>query len=78
MMEIITKKAKVEAGTLNYGDVFESATGRIYMVVNGAPYIEDDGTVFYKVVLVDLERGTIDRISKDAVVRPVKLVAREE
>lgn len=77
MMEIITKKATVQAGTLEYGDTFQTDTGNVFMVIDGAPYITNDFTAF-KEVIVNLENGTIDFISKTAMVRPVKLIAREE
>lgn len=77
MMKIITKPLEeVTAGSLDYGDTFQSMTGGIFMVVDGTGYIK--GNYEKNVILVDLEKGTIDRISKNAVVRPIKLVAREE
>lgn len=77
MMKIFTKKATVQAGTLEYGDTFQTDTGNVFMVIDGAPYITNDFTAF-KEVIVNLENGTIDFISKTAMVRPVKLIAREE
>lgn len=77
MMKIITKPSKeVTAGSLDYGDTFQTTAGGIFMVVDGTEYINENG--LYEVILVNLEKGTIDRIKQDAVVRPVKLVAREE
>ena len=77
-MEIIKKQTEeVEVSTLHYGDVFRLTSERIFMVIDGTPYIEDDGSVF-KVVIVDLEKGKIDRIRPEGRVRPIKLVAREQ
>lgn len=79
MMKIFTKKATVQAGTLECGDTFQTDTGNVFMVIDGAPYITDDVTAFnFKEVIVNLENGTIDFISKTTMVRPVKLIAREE
>ena len=72
MMEIITKKTKVPAGTLDYGDVFQTDAGNTFMVIN-APNTQD-----CQVAIVNLEKGTVDRIHKSATVRPIKLIAREE
>lgn len=76
-MQIYTKaKEEITAGMLDCGDTFESASKRIFMVVEGDPYIirESPSTV----LLVNLKDGTLDSISKDAVVRPINLVATEE
>ncbi len=80
MMEIVIKQPEeVTAGSLDYGDTFQSVSGRIFMVVNGTDYLKEDGDfTAFKVVVVDLERGLLDRISKSAPVRPIKLIAREE
>ena len=77
-MEIITKQVEeVEIGTLKYGEVCRSASGRILMKVACGDYIKDDGSVF-DTTIIDLEEGYIDRISHKAKVRPIRLVAREE
>lgn len=79
MMKIIVKSPEeVTAGSLDYGDTFESVSGRIFMVVDCTDYLKEDSFTDCKVVCVDLERGLLDRISKSATVRPIKLVAREE
>lgn len=80
MMKIIVKQSEgITAGSLDYGDTFQSASGRIFMVVNGLEYLKEDGSATaFQVVVVDLERGLLDRVSKSAPVRPIKLVAREE
>lgn len=79
MMEIIVKPSEeVTAGSLNYGDTFQSASGRIFMVVDSIEYLKEDSFTSVKIVVVDLEKGLLDRINKSATVRPIKLVAREE
>lgn len=76
-MQIITKaKEEVTAGMLDCGDTFESASGKIFMVVEGDPCIIRESP--FTVLLVNLKDGTLDSISKDAVVRPIKLFATEE
>ena len=73
-MEIIIKDSEVQISKLNYGDVCQTASGRIFMIVDGSYYsIKTDS-----ILLVDLETGRIDGIKSTAVVRPLKLVAREE
>lgn len=75
-MQVIKKsQGEVKAGTLKPGDVCESASGRVFLVVDGTGYIE--ATDCFKVMLVELKTGTIDRMSKDSLVRPINLVARE-
>lgn len=78
MMKIIVKPSEeVTAGSLDYGDTFQSVSGGIFMVVDGTKYVKED-IGLYNVILVDLEKGIIDSINKEAVVRPIKLIAREE
>lgn len=73
-MEIITRDSEVQISTLKYGDVCQTASGRIFMIVDGSYYsLKTDS-----VLLVDLQTGRMDGIRSTAVVRPVKLVAREE
>lgn len=75
-MQVIKKsQGEVKAGTLKPGDVCESASGRVFLVVDGTGYIE--ATDCFKVMLVELKTGEIDRMSKDSLVRPMNLVARE-
>lgn len=75
-MEVVKKsQSEVKAGTLKPGDVCESASGRVFLVVDGTRYIE--ATDCFKVMLVELKTGKIDRMSKDGLVRPMNLVARE-
>ncbi len=77
-MQIIKKaKEEIRADMLDYGDTFESASGRIFMVVEGGSSFEDidDG---FTVVVVDLKEGIIERFQPSVVVRPIKLVATEE
>lgn len=76
-MQIVTKAKEMTAGMLDYGDTFESASGKICIVVEGGSYFEDIEDNF-KVVAVDLKEGIIIRFRPDAAVRPVKLVATEE
>ena len=76
-MEIIAKETEVQIGTLGYGDVCQTTSGSIFMVVNGRHYVREEDTDF-TVVVVDLERGMMDRMRPFALVRPMKLVAKEE
>jgi len=73
-MEIITRGSEVQINKLKYGDVCQTASGRIFMIVDGSFYnIKTDS-----ILLVNLETGVIDGMKSTAIVRPVKLVAREE
>lgn len=76
-MEVVKKsQGEVKAGTLKPGDVCESVSGRVFLVVDdGIGFIE--ATDCFKVMLVELKTGKIDRMSKDSLVRPMNLVARE-
>ena len=77
-MQIITRtKEEVTANTLNYGDTFESASGKICMVIKGGSYFENMGDSF-TVIVVNLKEGTIERFRPDAAVRPIRLVATEQ
>jgi len=73
-MEIIKRpeEEEVRVGTLKYGDIFETASGRIFMVVDGANYVTCD-----VVLLVELKTGIIDSMSKNSLVRPMRVVAKE-
>ena len=76
-MEVNLKnRHETEISSLEPGDVCKTSSDSIYMIVDASNYIREDKC--FKVVVVNLRTGVLDRFSPHAHVEKINLIANEK